>query len=293
MAYNDKKMKVDCSVRKVNELVKVDVENINKKIYWYIKFNLPLDEKSVSKNTMKVTDINGYIFETKTIYNKELELVIIEPLDVYKEEEYHILHIKKELRSKNLKNLRNDIQILFKVKGGQVIEFKQLGVNIIVPNPKKRTKKINKYNSKVYSFNRNIEDNILDKLEGDKLPFINIKFNYLIGLIGIPIFLMGLFTNNNLIIGFGGIISIIGFFHIMIQILNKEFKSNFYYNIGVINFNKENFKKADKKFRKSLKINSHNEFAEYAVNKVSFFYKLQKILYKICVKYFFVYSKGI
>ncbi len=268
MAYNDKKIKLDASQKDINDKFKNEIENTEEKIYWYIKFSLPLDETSVSKKTMKVTDTNGYIFKTNIIYNKALELIVIETLEPYREEEYYILHISKEVRSENLKNLKKDVHILFKIKGGVVAEFKELGDNVVIPKPRKKPiqkQRITK--SKVYSFQKENEQNII----GDKLPFVSIKFNPFVAIIGVPLLLIGIFLKNLVLIALGTVLACLGFIHIIIQILNREFRSTVYYNLGVVNFNKEKFKKAEKRFKKSLMINSYNEFAEYAINKVSFF----------------------
>ncbi|MDE6182206.1 MAG: hypothetical protein K2F59_03260, partial [Eubacteriales bacterium] len=187
MAYNDKKIKVDSSQKELNNKVRNEIEDTEEKIYWYMKFSQPLDPESISKKTMSVTETNGYIFDTKIIYNKNLELIVIEPLDIYKEEEYYILHIKKEVRSENMKNLKNDVHILFKVKGGQVAEFKELGENVIVPKPRKRPKVERKpTKSRVYLFQKE-EGNTID-INAETLPYLSMKFNPLIGIIGIPIF---------------------------------------------------------------------------------------------------------
>lgn len=270
MAYNDRKLKVDSSQKEINKKVKNEIENTEEKIYWYIKFSQPLDPQSVSKKTMTVTETNGYIFDTEIIYNKSLELIIIEPLDIYKEEEYYILHIKKEVRSEQMKNLKSDINILFKVKGGQVIDFKELGDNVIVPKPRKRPKikrKPTKY--KVYSFQKEEGNNI--DIKDQTLPYLSMKFNPLIGIIGIPIFGIGSFMNNLIVSGIGGIIGLVGFIHIIKQITKKEFRSNLTYNIGVSMFNNEKYEKAHRRFKKALSLNLKNEYAEYALNKTSFY----------------------
>ena len=68
MAYNDRKIKLDASEKEINKKFKNEIENTEEKIYWYIKFSLPLNRESVSRKTMNVTDTKGYIFKTKIIY---------------------------------------------------------------------------------------------------------------------------------------------------------------------------------------------------------------------------------
>lgn len=270
MAYNDKNLKVDSSQRSLNEKVKSNIENTEEKIYWYIKFSQALDSESISKKTMCVTETNGYIFETKIIYNKALELIVIEPKGVYKEDEYYILHIKKEVRSEQMKNLKNDIHILFKVKGGEIAEFKELPENVIVAKPKKRRKTERKQSkSKVYLFEKENYEKF--DLNSQVLPYISIKFNPIIGIIGILSFVASIFLNNIVITVAGALLSLFGVWHIINQMLKKDFRSNLSYNIGVSRFNRGAYKKANKSFKKALSINIKNEYAEFALNKCSFY----------------------
>ncbi len=277
MAYNDRKIKLDSSQKDINKKFKNEIEDTDQKIYWYIKFSLPLEAKSVSSKTMYVMDTKGNLFNTSIIYNKELELIVIEPLEIYKEDEYYILHVNSKVKGENGKKLNRDVHILFKIKGGVVCEFKELGENVVIPKLKdrKRLKKVKKRNqvatkSRVYSFQKE-NKNLLENLDKDKLPYASIKFNPIVAILGVPLFLIGVFLQNQFMIAIGGVIGCLGFAHIIKQLLNRELRSNIYYNMGVINFNKEKFKKAHKKFKKALVINSYNEFAEYGINKLSFF----------------------
>ena len=269
MAYNDEKMKLDSSQRDLNEKFKNDIEDKEAKIYWYIKFSLPLDEHSVSKKTMKVTDTKGYILKTNIIYNKSLELIVIESLESYKEEEYYILRVSKEVKTENLKPLKRDVNILFKIKGGEVSEFKELSENIIVPKPRNK-KIVRRKEIKARVYTEKIQNKI-NNVDLDKLPYSRIKFNPIIAIGGIPLFVLAMFLNNNIILGIGSVLVLLGFFHIIFQITSYEFRSMLNYNLGVINFNKEKYKKAERKFKKAVRLNSHNELAEYGLNKVSFF----------------------
>ncbi len=270
MAYNDRKIKVDSSEKSINEKVTNDIKNTEEKIYWYIKFSQALDPESVSKKTMCVTETNGEIFKTKIIYNKNLELIVIEPLEIYKEDEYYILHIKKEVRSEQMKNLKNDVHILFKIKGGQVAEFKELGENVIVPKPRKRKKIERKETkSKVYLFQKDGSGNI--ELNSEILPYLSLKFNPIIGIIGILILAAGIFFANFIISILGIISTLFGIVHILNQVLKNEFRSNLAYNLGVSKFNKMKYKKANIYFKKALSINLKNEYAEFALNKCSFY----------------------
>lgn len=271
MAYKDGKIKVDSSLKELNNKVITDIENKDEKIYWYIKFNQSLDEASVSNKTMQVTQSNGYLFNTKIIYNKHLELIVIEPLEKYKEGEYYILHVKKEVRSKNMKSLKNDVHILFKVHKGVVSEFKELPSYVKVPKPRKKplSKRI-KTKSKVYLFQKH-SNKKLNLDSSSVLQYLPIKINPLVGIAGIALAIGGFLSKVSLLIIPGLITSFLGIIHLFKQINSFEFKSNFNYNLGVARFNKEKYKKAEISFKKALSFNTFNEHAEYALSKVSFY----------------------
>lgn len=267
MAYNDKKIKLDSSLKDINKKFKNEIEDTKNKIYWYIKFSSPLDETSVSNETMCVTRTDGYIFDTKIIYNKKLELIVIEALENYKEDEYYILQVSKDVRDEKKVSLKRQINILFKVKGGEIYEFKELAYNIKVKPPRYRAPT----KARVYSFQKNNKKNPLENIKQDKLPFTSIHLNPIIMIIGLLIFGVGYWRNISVasIVGIG--ISILGLIYIIWQSRKDEFKSNFYYNLSVINFNNGKYKSANKNLQKAIKINPENEYAEYAINKVTFF----------------------
>lgn len=284
MAYSDDTMKVDSSVKGLSEKVKVNITDKNEKIYWYLKFSLSLDPTSVSKKTMNVIDKDGNLFHTDISYNQKLELISIKPLAHYIEEQYYILCIKKEVRSKNLQNLKSDVNILFKIKDGVLYDVEELAPNVVIPKMRKNSfiQKVGSKNTasqrkepktKVYGFQlgKSKEVNDFDSLADDELPTLPVKFNPAIALAGMAGVAGSTLTNIiEVTMGAVGLASI-GLIHIIIQVANKEFRSNVYYNLGVMQFNSKKYKKADKLLNKALKINKFNEYAEYASNKNSYF----------------------
>lgn len=281
MSYNDETMKVDSTDRGLNEKVKVHITDKHEKIYWYLKFSLPLDPSSVTKKTMNVIDKDGYLFHTNISYNQKLELISIRPLANYIEEQYYILCIKKEVRSQNLQNLKADVNILFKIKDGELYDVEELGANVIIPKMKKGKRlpkpsvmqAIKEPKNKVYAFQlkNSTEENKFGDLEDDELATVPIKFNPIIAVAGM-LGLVGASVANVMTATVGATgIALLGLIHIAIQIANKEFRSNICYNLAVMNFNKKKYKKADKLLKKALKINRLNEYAEYADNKNSYF----------------------
>jgi len=246
----------------------IDIKDSADVIYWHIKFNIPLDETSVSQKTTGVTDTKGYILNTEIRYSQKSNLISIRPLEPYVQNEYYILSISKTVRSANLQSLKNDIHILFKLKNNVISKFKILPPNVTVPKPKKKPKSMqNKnLNSKVYSF-----DKYKDGENGDNLPFASIFINPFIGALGIFSFFGSVIMNNWIFIAVSGVIAGIGVLHIIKQVADKKFRSNFIYNRGVRCFKKEKYEKASSLFSKAIELNPENEYAEYAKNKVFYY----------------------
>ncbi len=246
--------------------VHIDIKDTTDVIYWHIKFNIPLDETSVSEKTTGVTDTQGYILNTEIGYSQKSNLITIRPLEPYIQNEYYILSISKKVRSANFQNLKNDIHILFKLKNNVISKFKILPPNVTVPKPKKKPESTRSPKSKVYSF-----DKYKDGEQGDNLPSASIFINPLIGTLGIFSFMGSIIMNNWIFMSISGVIAAIGILHIIKQVADKKFRSNFVYNRGVRAFKKEKYKKADNLFSKALALNPENEYAEYAKNKVFYY----------------------
>lgn len=282
MAYNDNQIKVDASKRELNNKITNLITDTDDDVFWYIRFNLPLDEQSISNKTMKVTDTKGFVIRTNIVYNKALELIIINPLEKYVKDEYYILHISKKVKSENMQQLKKDVHILFKIKEGQLVDFKEIEENVIVPTPRisfydafknvAPAKERKQTKSRVYSFTEEQERKLEEARKDDnKLPYLNLKINPTIAIIGAILFFLGSILSQGILTTIGIFTSIVGFTILVLQMQVQEFKSNFFYNVGVINFNRGNYKRANKNFKKAVNINSNNELAEYALNKSLFF----------------------
>ncbi len=250
--------------------IHIDVKNPTDVVYWYIKFNIPLDGSSVSEDTAGVTDKEGYILNTEIKYSRKSNVISIRPLEPYVQNEYYILNISKEVRSENLQELKNDIHILFKLKNNVISEYKILPPNVVVPTPKKKPKNFRQPqpNSKVYSF-----DKYKDNENSENLPSASIMINPIIGAVGVFAFIGSIFLDNWIFVAISGAIASVGVLHIVKQVMGKKFRSNFTYNRGVRCFRKERYEKADEFFSKALYLNPENEYAEYAKNKVFYYLK--------------------
>jgi len=261
-------IKLVTSSPELKDKIHVDVKSSTDTIYWHIKFNIPLDESSVSEKTAGVTDTQGYILNTKIRYSQKSNLISIQPLEPYVQNEYYIMSIYKDVRSANLQNLKRDIHILFKLKNNDISEYKILPPNVSVPEPRKRPKTFNHKptKSRVYSF-----DKYKDGEKNENLPSASIMINPIIGAVGIIAAAGSIIMNNGVFIAISSVIAVVGVMHIVKQLTDKKFRSNFTYNRGARCFKKENYYKADSLFSKALELNPENEYAEYAKNKVSYY----------------------
>lgn len=268
MPYNDRLIKVDASQRELNDKIKNLITEIDGEIFWYIRFNLPLCESSVSSKTMKVTDTEGYIIKTEIIYNKSLELIIIKPIEKFEKEEYYILHITKKVKSEDKQNIKKNIHILFKIKEDNSLDIKELEDNVKVPRPKVdiRTNLNLKTSSTEYNNYQNIKLEEAKSYKNDKLPYLSINIKPLIAVIGSIIFLLGSVLKIYILIIVGIIIFFIGFFILILQMSTKEFKSKFFYNLGALRFNKGKYDKAINNFRKAIIYDQRNALADYSIN---------------------------
>lgn len=282
-------IRVTANFPSLNSHIKIDVADPSEKVYWYIKFNIPLDKKYVSKDTTNVTDTDGFIMRTYIFYDEIENHIVVSPIDSYEQDRYYLLNISKDVRSANGQKLKREIHILFKLFDNRISSFKILDAATKVPIPKVRPSNYDELQllkkeaaareksekiaeravprTKVYSFER--EGGA--KTSETPLRYADINVKIVPSLIGLGVILASLFT------GFAPLIitSIIGcFVGIGITVsglLTKEARSNISYNRGVGSFKSEKYEKAQEQFRKALMFNANNELAESALDKVSFY----------------------
>ena len=82
---------------------------------WQVKFNIPLDPKTVTKETMYVVNSQGQKLNTYIKYDMEKETINIEPLEPYSTNEYYHLMITKAVKSRGGQSLKEPISIKFKL----------------------------------------------------------------------------------------------------------------------------------------------------------------------------------
>ena len=82
---------------------------------WRVRFNIPLDPKTVNKDTMFVTNSANQKLHTSIWYNLKDEMIEIEPLEPYATNEYYYLVITTNVHSKGGQSLSEPVRIKFKL----------------------------------------------------------------------------------------------------------------------------------------------------------------------------------
>lgn len=82
---------------------------------WRIKFNVPLDPKTVNNVNLYVTSANLAPLRTSIRYNSLENEIEIEPLEPYAQSESYILNITTNVASLNGKKLPEPLQVQFKI----------------------------------------------------------------------------------------------------------------------------------------------------------------------------------
>lgn len=269
-------IKVATNIPGLKDKIQINVSGDMSNIFWYIRFNIPLDESTVSQKTMSVTDTDGYIMRTDISYDDSKNMIVISPLDTYEQGIFYILHISKKVKSARGQKLQSQMYILFKIKDSKISEFRTLKKNVVVPSVKKRPSNYEqiireKTVSKVYSSENQMDSMVVDNIGRDSFKIDNIKINMWIGIIGIIIIISFAFTRITAVLIGGLAVSVGGMLHIISQLSSGRMRSIILYNRGVRKFNKEQYHKAAEYFRRAVSLNDQNELAEYANSKITFY----------------------
>lgn len=264
------KINIQSSDPRLNSKISTRTIDPDEPVYWYLKFNLPLDPSSVSEDSMYVTDLGGFRMETYIEYNKKNHVITISPLMTYEKNYYYILQISTNVRSASGNNLKRQINLLFKINDDEKVdEFKPLSKEQPAPIVQDRPKNYDphKVKSKLYG----IDQDVKESAKSGVLRAKPLKIDPTYAIIGILILIGTVFSNIPLFIGFGLAIAIYGAFTLTKQIVSSEKRSILAYNKGARFFNKEEYKKAELYFKKAYALDEYNESAEYAIEKIQYY----------------------
>lgn len=263
------KIRIATSIPSLKNKVQTRLDGPTDVIYWYIRFNIPLDETSVSEKTMDVTDTEGYIMRTDIYYDKNTHMIAISPLDTYEQNRFYLLNISKKVRSARGQNLRSSIHILFKLLDNQISDYKVLKKDAKLPKPKPRPQD---YDQRQAARKPNVIDQTyIDRSPRDRMATVSFRINLWVGLLGLVLVMIGAFVHLLWLMIGGVLICVGGVGHLYFQMRNKELRSTLLFNRGVRRFNKQRYSEAEVAFQKALQANPDNELAQYGVYKVGLY----------------------
>lgn len=82
---------------------------------WRVRFNIPLDPKTVNKDTMYVMNSQNQRLQTYIKYDVKNELIEIEPLEPYATNELYTLIISTNVKSLGGQTLNEPVSVKFKL----------------------------------------------------------------------------------------------------------------------------------------------------------------------------------
>lgn len=95
------------------ENVRQDFKFKTGKFVWRVKFNIPLDPKTINSNNLYVRDTDGKIIGCKINYDVENCMIEIEPEEAYAEDVEYQLFITTRVRSKGGQFLPREVSLKF------------------------------------------------------------------------------------------------------------------------------------------------------------------------------------
>ncbi|BCN28753.1 Ig-like domain-containing protein [Anaeromicropila herbilytica] len=85
------------------------------KFVWRIKFNIPLDPRTVNNVNLYVTNLKNAPLRTSIKYDSVNNYIEIEPVEAYAKDESYILNITKNVKSAGGKYLKSSVKVQFKL----------------------------------------------------------------------------------------------------------------------------------------------------------------------------------
>ena len=265
------KIRVAVSDPKLKDKIKINLSGTGniEALYWFIRFNIPLNEASVNEKSMEVTDTDGYVMRTDISYQQDSNRIAISPLDSYEEHRYYLLKISRKVCSAKGQYLKFPINILFKLYMGQISEHKTLRSDVPVPSSQVRPKN---YDEKQAARKPNYLDNYSEKVKShSRMKTDTVGINPFVGLIGFLMVILGFAIPNIPLIIASLVVCALGAMHISAQWRNKIFRAKMHYNKGVRYFNRMQYADAKIAFEKALRVNPKNELAKYGLVRVGIY----------------------
>ena len=96
-------------------MVRQDLKFKTGKFVWKVKFNIPLNPRTVNNVNLYVTKADETPLKTAVHYDAENSMIEIEPLEAYAKNESYFLNITKNIESRGGQKLKKEIRIQFKL----------------------------------------------------------------------------------------------------------------------------------------------------------------------------------
>jgi hypothetical protein len=242
-------------------------------VYWYIRFNTPLDPSSVTKYSMNVTETCGYILNVIITYDYSRNLIVLNPCDLYRQNEYYLLNISTKVRSDKGKPLPKPVHIMFKLKGDEISEFKVIKNTTGLPKPRKKPESVRRAEiMELMEARFHEKPKPVNKTVGrPSLPYGPMALRMQLAVLGVIWLGFSLFFNDFYITLIGLSLLMLGFLHICFQLARRRTRSILNYTRGVMHFNRGGYSDAQRLFEKSLRQDPYNDLAKYAAAKTKLY----------------------
>jgi len=267
---NDR-IKIATSQPNLKNKIKTNIDGATDVIYWYIRFNIPLDESTVSDKTMDVTDTEGYIMRTDISYSKTNRMICISPLDTYEQNRFYLLNVNKKVKSESGKPLKTTLHILFKLYDNKISEYRILKSTAKLPKPRPRPNDYDEQQIKKRKTGSGSASDMIVTEGRDKMSPVGYKINMMLGVVGLLAIAGSLFLDSLWAVGLAALVCLGGMAHIFVQLANKSLRSSMLYNKGVRQFNNGDYKEAEISFKRSLMCDPTNAKAENGIYRTSFY----------------------
>ena len=237
-------------------------------VYWYIRFNTRLNPESVNKFTMNITETNGYIINAMIAYDDKRNLIVLNPMDMYRQNESYLLNISRNVKSEKGKALGKPVHILFKLLGqDRISEYEVLKADAAVPIPRQKPESVRKKEREELMKYKAFTEGITSPEGAPILPQSSISLNLIPVFFCLMLMLVSFLLGNLTFTIVSIVVTILGLVHLGMQLRRKTVKSDINYALGVRAFNKGYYEKSLELFNKAFQYNPLNEMAEFAIIK--------------------------
>ena len=271
----DDNIKLMVSSPGLKDRITTDITDPGGTVYWYIRFNTPLDPDSVTKHSMNVTETNGYIINVIITYDSSRNLIVLNPCDLYRQNEYYLLNISTKVRSDKGKPLPKSVHIMFKLKGDEISEFRMIKNTKGLPKPRKKPERVRRTEiaELMEAWNHETPESIRKTVGQPTLPYGPVALKMQLAILGLIWMGFSLFFNNLYITLIGLSLVLLGLVHICIQLARRPTRSILNYTWGVMHFNGGRYGAAQRFFEKARNLDPYSDLAKYAAAKVKLYNK--------------------